>query len=90
MVEGLRLNESKSDSYGLLQEIVDALFEDPEVKKVRRLDAILAAEVADAPEDILRIVELLPPGDYTRQRMCDQLNSAITGQAMGRVIGTVS
>ncbi|MFR0869733.1 MAG: hypothetical protein ACLSGS_12340 [Adlercreutzia sp.] len=44
---------------------------------------------ADLPEELLRIVTLLPPGDYTRQRLCTQLNSAIAGHAWGQVYGTV-
>ena len=56
---------------------------------VRRLDAVIAAEAADLPEDLLRIVSLVPPGSYTRQKLCDQLNSAITGHAWGQVYGTV-
>ncbi len=56
---------------------------------VRRLDAILAAEAADLPDDLVRIVKLLPPGDYTRARLCTQLNSALAGHAWGQVYGTV-
>lgn len=56
---------------------------------VRRLDAVLAAEAADLPDDLVRIVKLLPPGDYTRARLCTQLNSALTGHAWGQVYGTV-
>ncbi len=56
---------------------------------VRRLDAVLAAEAADLPDDLIRIVKLLPPGDYTRERLCTQLNSALTGHAWGQVYGTV-
>ena len=56
---------------------------------VRRLDAILAAEAADLPDDLIRIVKLLPPGDYTRARLCTQLNSALAGHAWGQVYGTV-
>ena len=41
------------------------------------------------PDELLRIVTLLPPGDYTRQRLCTQLNSAIVGHAWGQVYGTV-
>ena len=41
------------------------------VKNKRRLiavavAAVIAAEAADLPEELLRIVTLLPPGDYTR------------------------
>ena len=56
---------------------------------VRRLDAILAAEAADLPDELVRIVKLLPPGDYTRARLCTQLNSALAGHAWGQVYGTV-
>ena len=59
-------------------------------QSVRRLDAVLAAEAADLPDDLMRIVKLLPPGDYTRERLCTQLNSALTGHAWGQVYGTVS
>ena len=44
---------------------------------------------ADLPDDLAEIVNLLPPGSYTRQRLCDQLNSAIGGHAWGQVYGTV-
>lgn len=81
------------------QDIVNALFApygdlDPTVAeaigaKVRRLDVVVAAEAADLPDELLRIVTLLPPGDYTRQRLCTQLNSAIAGHAWGQVYGTV-
>lgn len=57
---------------------------------VRRLDVVICAEAADLPDDLMRIVNLLPPGDYTRQRLCDQINSAITGHAWGQVYGTVA
>ena len=57
--------------------------------KVRRLDVVVAAEAADLPDELLRIVTLLPPGDYTRQRLCTQLNSAIVGHSWGQVYGTV-
>lgn len=90
-------NIDRSEFYGALQRIVDVLFEDLEPADadeqgptVRRLDVIIAAEAADLPEDLTRIVSLLPPGDYTRQRLCDQINSAITGHAWGQVYGTVS
>lgn len=92
--------EKKSSSYGALQEVIDALFAeysdmDPLVAealgaKVRRLDVVLAAEAADLPDDLLSIVNLLPPGDYTRERLCTQLNSAIIGHAWGSIYGTVS
>lgn len=79
-----------SPSFGALQGIIDELFEDrPRDFAVRRLDVVLAAESSDLPADLLEIVNLLPPGEFTRVRLCDQLNSAIGGHAWGQVYGTV-
>ena len=79
-----------SPEYGALQAVVDELFEDtPSDYAVRRLDVVIAAESGDLPADWLEIVNLLPPGEYTRQRLCDQVNSAIVGHAWGLVYGTV-
>lgn len=79
-----------SPAYGALQAIVDDLYEDmPRDFEVRRLDVIIAAESGDLPADLLEVVSLLPPGEYTRTRLCDQLNSAIVGHAWGQVYGTV-
>ncbi|MCI8424569.1 MAG: hypothetical protein HFJ72_02735 [Adlercreutzia sp.] len=92
-------NRDRSEYYGALQDVVDGLYAewgdlDPTIAealgaKVRRLDVVLAAEAADLPDELLRIVTLLPPGDYTRDRLCTQLNSAIAGHAWGQVYGTV-
>ncbi len=79
-----------SPDFGALQAIVDDLFEDtPWDHEVRRLDVVLAAESNDLPEDLQEIVRLLPPGTFTRERLCDQLNSSIGGHAWGQVYGTV-
>lgn len=79
-----------SPSFGALQAIVDDLFEGmPRDHTVRRLDVVIAAESGDLPADLQEIVSLLPPGDFTRQRLCDQLNSSIGGHAWGQVYGTV-
>lgn len=94
-------NKDKSPHYGALQQVIDSLFRDDEAPyleqvdeelafKVSRLDVIIAAESADLPEDLMRIVSLLPPGDYTRRRLTDQINSAINGHAWGQVYGTVT
>ncbi len=82
-----RSNRDKSPYYGALQEVVDALFAD--AKTVRRLDAVIMAESVDLPDDLREVVGLLPPGTYTRQRLCDQINSSIVGHAWGQVYGTV-
>lgn len=92
-------NRDRSEHYGALQRIVDVLYADvgaelaaygEEELTVRRLDVVIQAEAADLPEELMRIVTLVPPGNYTRQRLCDQLNSAINGHAWGQVYGTVS
>ena len=71
-----------------LQRVIDSVFSDGR-KFVRRLDVVVAAESFDLPDDLNEIIALLPPGTYTRQRLCDQLNSAIGGHAWGQVYGTV-
>ena len=79
-----------SPHYGALQSIVDELFEDmPADFEVRRLDAVIAVEASDLPADLQEVASLLPPGSYTRVRLCDQLNSIINGHAWGQVYGTV-
>lgn len=80
-------NLERSENYGSLQQLVNALYEDTEC--VKRLRAVSAAKAADLPEDLIEIVESLPPGEYYRADLCDQLNSAINGHAWGQVYGTV-
>ena len=80
-------NLERSEDFGALQRVVDALFKDADF--VRRLDVVIMAESFDLPMDLLEIVELLPSGSYSRQSLCDQLNSAISGHAWGQVYGTV-
>lgn len=84
-------NVTRSPHYGALQDMVNSVYADATspLDKVRRLDVIVNAEAADLPDDLLEIIRLLPPGNYTRQRLCDQLNSAIGGHAWGQVYGTV-
>ena len=90
MATSIRSNTVRSEDYGALQDVVDSLYagRDP-LATVRRLDVVLAAESSDLPADLREIVNLLPPGTYTRQRLCDQLNSALGGHAWGQVYGTV-
>lgn len=72
---------------GELQRLVDALFS--EGPRTTQLDLLLRAESYDLDEDILEVVNLLPPGSYTRSRLCDQLNSIITAHGWGMTVGTV-
>jgi hypothetical protein len=80
-------NLERSEDYGALQRVVSTLFKDEEF--VRRLDVVILAESYDLPADLMEIVELLPPGTYSRRSLCDQLNSSIAGHAWGQVYGTV-
>ncbi len=83
-------NTTRSESYGALQDIVDSLFVNKgPLDEVRRLDVIVAGESGDLPVDLQEVIALLPPGNYSRQRLCDQLNSSIGGHAWGQVYGTV-
>ena len=77
----------RSPHYGELQVIVDKLFRDK--KAANSLEALVLAESYDLPADLIEVVELVPPGTYTRQRFCDQVNSIIHGHAWGLVYGTV-
>lgn len=65
---------------------LDALYRSRKV--VAQLDAIVLAETFDLPADVWEIVETLPPGQYTRGRLTDQLNSAIVGRGLSRRLGT--
>ena len=65
---------------------LDALYAD--TKTVTQLDAIVRAETFDLPADAMDVVNGLPPGRYTRSRLCDQLNSAIVGRGLSRQLGT--
>ena len=69
-----------------IQRWLDALFRNTRV--TTQLDAIGLAAVFDLPADASDIVGSLPPGSYTRQRLCDQLNSAIVGRGLSRTLGT--
>lgn len=76
-----------TDTHDAMQRLLDALFAGR--RSVERLDVVIRAETFELPEVALGIVALLPPGRYTRRRLCDQLNSAITAHGLGGVIGTV-
>ena len=84
------VNTDRSEYFGALQDVVGELFDDcPRDYEVRRLDVVMAVEAANLPADLQESAGLLPPGSYTRERLCGQLNSAIVGHAWGQVYGTV-
>lgn len=77
----------RSESYGELQRVVDYVYKNGPIAE--RLDVIIAAETFDIHADLREIVDLLPPGAYTRVALCAQLNSSIAGHGWGYVYGTV-
>lgn len=80
-------NAFQAESFGDLQRLVDALFTGRTT--VERLDVVVQAELQDLDADLIEIVTLLPPGRYERQRLCDQLNSALAAHGWGGTYGTV-
>lgn len=77
----------QADSYGELQDLVNGLYATRDT--IDRLDLVMQAEVLDLDPDLQEIVTLLPPGRYERQRLCDQLNSALAAHGWGSTYGTV-
>ncbi len=78
----------KSPHFGLLQEFVDSLFLQEE--EVSRLDIIVSAEAFGLNEDLQEIISLLPPGVYSRVRLCGQINSSLSSHGWGYIYGSVA
>lgn len=76
-----------AEEYGELQRLVDALYATEET--ISSVDVVVRAEMDDLTPDLIEVVELLPAGNYKRNRLCDQLNSIITAHGWGYVYGTV-
>ena len=83
----MQLGEFQSEEFGELQRLVDGLYAGRH--EVDRLDLVVQAEIIDLSADLMEIVNLLPPGVYERQRLCDQLNSALAAHGWGGRYGTV-
>lgn len=77
----------KSEEYGTLQRLVDSLYRN--AKTVTQIELIVQAEAVDLCADLQEICTLVPPGRYSRQRLCDQLNSSLSGHGWGFRYGTV-
>lgn len=75
------------DDREILQHLIDKLFE--KQTHVSRLDALIQAEAFDFDEELLSLIELLPPITYTRQQIADQLNSVLTAHGWNQRFGTV-
>lgn len=77
----------KSADYGVLQEFVDRLFAARE--DYMRLEVVLEAEAYGLNCELQEIIELLPPGVYTREKLCSQINSSLSSHGWGYVYGAV-
>lgn len=83
----MQLGAIQAEEFGDLQRLVDGLFTGRTT--VDRLDLIVQAEILDLVPDLQEIVNLVPPGTYDRQRLCDQINSALAAHGWGATYGTV-
>ena len=84
-------SDVRSEDYGELQRLVDSVFV-PGISSAAtcsKLDVVTRAEIFDLSTDLAEVVEALPSRTYTRQRLCDQLNSIVVGHGWGAVYGTV-
>ncbi len=83
----MQFTSLQAEEFGDLQRLVDGLFIGR--TSIERLDLIVQAEILDLAPDLLEIVNLVPPGTYDRQRLCDQINSALAAHGWGATYGTV-
>lgn len=77
----------KSSDYGVLQEFIDRLFIGRE--DYMRLEVVLEGEAYGLNSDLMEVLNLLPPGLYTRDRLCSQINSSLSSHGWGYVYGAV-
>lgn len=79
------------EGYSELQRLVNSVFPRgiSSSATVSRFDVVLRAETMDLGGDLMEVVSSLPSRRYTRQRLCDQLNSIVTARGWGNVYGTV-
>lgn len=84
----MQMGSFQSEEFGELQRLVDGMFAGGRTS-IERLDIVVQAEILDLSADLLEIVNLLPPRTYDRQRLCDQINSALAAHGWGSAYGTV-
>ncbi len=77
----------KSSDYGVLQEFIDRLFIGRE--DYMRLEVVLEGEAYGLNGELMEVLNLLPPGLYTRDRLCSQINSSLSSHGWGYVYGAV-
>ena len=77
----------KSPDYGVLQEFIDRLFDGRE--DYMRLEVVLEGEAYGLNGELMEVLNLLPPGLYTRDRLCSQINSSLSSLGCVYVYGAV-
>lgn len=77
----------KSPDYDVLQEFIDRLFDGRE--DYMRLEVVLEGEAYGLNGELMEVLNLLPPGLYTRDRLCGQINSSLSSHGWGYVYGAV-
>lgn len=77
----------KSPDYGVLQEFIDRLFDGRE--DYMRLEVVLEGKAYGLNGELMEVLNLLPPGLYTRDRLCGQINSSLSSHGWGYVYGAV-
>ena len=77
----------KSSDYGVLQEFIDRLVIGRE--DYMRLEVVLEGEAYGLNSELMEVLNLLPPGLYTRDRLCGQINSSLSSHGWGYVYGAV-
>ena len=80
-------SNERSPEYGTLQRLIDGLYRN--ARTITQLDLIVGAEANDLCADLREICALVPPGSYTRHRLCTQLNSSLSARGWGFFYGTV-
>lgn len=77
----------KSPDYGVLQEFIDRLFDGRE--DYMRLEVVLEGEAYGLNSELMEVLNLLPPGLYTRDRLCSQINSSLSSHGWGYVLSLI-
>lgn len=83
----MQFSPAHSEDFDDLQRLVNNLFMGRD--SVDRFDMIVQADILDLSSDMREIAELVPAGNYTRQRLCDELNSALAAHGWGAEYGMV-
>lgn len=77
----------RDEEYGSLQRLIDVLYRDG--GEIDQVDLVIQGEMVDLCADLQEVCRLVPPGRYSRHRLCDQLNSSLSGHGWGFRYGTV-